>query len=150
VGTAVQGDPSADDADWDRLLRTGELFGERVVADAKGVPLRVSFAAHATMVAGRWLALFVTLSAQTERGANELLDTARVPRRDSRGAELTRRERDVVRLLVLGGTTSAVAAQLVISADTVRSHVRNAMAKTGARTRAQLVAIALARELIDT
>jgi DNA-binding CsgD family transcriptional regulator len=33
--------------------------------------------------------------------------------------------------------------------DTVRAHVRNAMAKTGARTRAQLIAIALTEGLID-
>lgn len=148
--TAVLGEPSAGDADWDGLRRTGEFFGERVVADAKGVALRVSFAAHATTVAGQWLALFVTLSAQAERDATELLDSAGVSRRDSRASRLTHRERDVVRLLVLGATTSEVAARLVVSADTVRSHVRNAMAKTGARTRAQLVAIALARDLIDT
>ena len=36
-----------------------------------------------------------------------------------------------------------IAEQLVISPETVRTHVRNAMAKTGARTRAQLVAMAL-------
>jgi DNA-binding CsgD family transcriptional regulator len=148
--TAVHGEPSADQADWERLLRTGELFDERVVVDADGVALRVSFAAHATTVAGRWLALIVTLSAQAERDASELVDATGVSRRDDRGARLTRRERDVVRLLVLGATTSEVAAELVISADTVRSHVRNAMAKTGARTRAQLVALVLAQGLIDT
>ncbi len=139
--TIVNGDSSADDTDWEQLLRTGALFGERVVTDAEGAALRVSFAAHATTIADRWLALFVTLSAQTERDASELVGATG---RDDRGAKLTRRERDVVRLLVLGATTSEVAAELVISTETVRSHVRNAMTKTGARTRAQLVAITLA------
>jgi len=36
-----------------------------------------------------------------------------------------------------------IAEHLVISKETVRTHVRNAMGKTGAKTRAQLVALAL-------
>jgi DNA-binding CsgD family transcriptional regulator len=36
--------------------------------------------------------------------------------------------------------------QLVISAETVRTHVRNAMARLGAHTRAQLVAKVLCAE----
>ena len=46
-------------------------------------------------------------------------------------------------LVALGNTSLQIAEQLVISPETVRTHVRNAMAKTGARTRAQLVAMAL-------
>jgi DNA-binding CsgD family transcriptional regulator len=46
--------------------------------------------------------------------------------------------------LALGSTTRQVAAGLSLSPETIRSHVRNAMAKTGAHTRAQLVALELA------
>jgi DNA-binding NarL/FixJ family response regulator len=57
---------------------------------------------------------------------------------------LTPRERQVVELLALGHTGPEIAAELVLSHDTVRTHVRNAMEKAGARTRAHLVAIVFA------
>jgi DNA-binding NarL/FixJ family response regulator len=53
---------------------------------------------------------------------------------------LTPRERTVVSLIGQGYETAAIARELVISPETVRTHVRNAMSKAGARTRAQLVA----------
>ena len=64
-------------------------------------------------------------------------------------APLTPREREIVRLIALGETTPQICAALFIAPDTVRSHVRNAMAKTGARTRAQLIAIALTDGLLE-
>ena len=42
--------------------------------------------------------------------------------------------------MALGYTGPEIAAELHISHDTVRTHVRNAMEKTGARSRAHLVA----------
>ena len=56
---------------------------------------------------------------------------------------LTNREREVVTLIAAGHETSQIAEELNISPETVRTHVRNAMSKLGARTRAQLVAVAL-------
>lgn len=47
-------------------------------------------------------------------------------------------------LLTLGLTSPEIADRLSISVQTVRTHVRNAMAKTGTKTRAHLVAVALA------
>ena len=41
-----------------------------------------------------------------------------------------------------------IAADMYLSPATVRSHVRNAMVKTGAHTRAQLVAIVLGEGLV--
>jgi DNA-binding NarL/FixJ family response regulator len=57
---------------------------------------------------------------------------------------LTRREREVVTFIALGYDTREIAATLFVSPETVKSHVRKAMSKLGARTRAQLVAVALA------
>jgi DNA-binding CsgD family transcriptional regulator len=48
----------------------------------------------------------------------------------------------------MGATGPEIAEDLHISHDTVRSHVRNAMTKLGARSRAHLVAKALAAGLI--
>jgi DNA-binding CsgD family transcriptional regulator len=58
--------------------------------------------------------------------------------------ELSVREREVVHLLPLGLTSPEIAERLSISVQTVRTHVRTAMAKTGTKTRAHLVAVALA------
>jgi DNA-binding CsgD family transcriptional regulator len=57
---------------------------------------------------------------------------------------LTRRERAVIDVVAMGKSSDEIAAMLGISPATVRTHVRNAMAKVGARTRAQLIAIVLA------
>jgi len=56
---------------------------------------------------------------------------------------LTRRERDVIGLIALGYNTTQSADELGISSETVRTHVRNAMSKLGAHSRAQLVALTL-------
>jgi DNA-binding NarL/FixJ family response regulator len=63
-------------------------------------------------------------------------------------AELTRRERDVLRLLADGLSNEEIGNRLFISAETVRSHVRKAMVKLGADTRTQAVARALRDQLI--
>jgi DNA-binding CsgD family transcriptional regulator len=61
----------------------------------------------------------------------------------------TSRERQVLRLLASGATDVQIAAWLSLSPATVQTHVRNAKAKLGARTRAQAVALALQRGMIQ-
>ncbi|MCW2991471.1 MAG: response regulator transcription factor [Solirubrobacterales bacterium] len=58
-------------------------------------------------------------------------------------APLTEREREVVIAIALGATSREIADKLTVSVETVRTHVRNAMGKYGARTRAHLVAMAI-------
>ena len=53
---------------------------------------------------------------------------------------LTPREWDVVDLLVEGKTTSEIADTLVLSVETVRSHVKNICRKLGVRSRQQVIA----------
>jgi DNA-binding NarL/FixJ family response regulator len=62
--------------------------------------------------------------------------------------ELTRREREVLRLLADGLSNEEIGKRLYISAETVRTHVRKAMAKLDADTRTQAVARALRDRLI--
>ena len=62
--------------------------------------------------------------------------------------QLTHRERDVLRLLADGLSNEEIGKKLYISAETVRTHVRKAMAKLDADTRTQAVAKALRDELI--
>jgi DNA-binding CsgD family transcriptional regulator len=69
--------------------------------------------------------------------------------RPHEAAALTAREREIVHRIALGDISAEICDELHIAPDTVRAHVRNAMAKTGARTRAQLIAIALTDGLLD-
>jgi PAS domain S-box-containing protein len=61
----------------------------------------------------------------------------------------TAREREVLALLAAGATDEQIAGMLELSPATVQTHVRNAKAKLGARTRAQAVALALQGGMID-
>lgn len=55
---------------------------------------------------------------------------------------LTSREREMVAWVATGRSNDEIAQQLVLSPDTVRTHVSRAMVKLGARDRAQLVVFA--------
>ena len=57
-------------------------------------------------------------------------------------AALTDREREMTVLLATGLSNDEIAAKLVLSPATVKTHVNRAMAKVGARDRAQLVVFA--------
>ena len=61
----------------------------------------------------------------------------------------TSREREVLALLAAGATDEQIAEMLELSPATVQTHVRNAKAKLGARTRAQAVAMALQHGMIS-
>jgi DNA-binding NarL/FixJ family response regulator len=62
---------------------------------------------------------------------------------------LTQREREVLRLLADGHANEEIGKRLHISPETVRTHVRKAMAKLEADTRTQAVAIALRQSIIS-
>jgi DNA-binding NarL/FixJ family response regulator len=55
---------------------------------------------------------------------------------------LTEREREIVALVAQGFSNDEIAARLVLSPATVKTHVNRAMTKIGARDRAQLVVAA--------
>ncbi|HET7069566.1 MAG TPA: response regulator transcription factor, partial [Nocardioides sp.] len=57
--------------------------------------------------------------------------------------DLTEREREMVSWVATGMSNAEIAGQLVVSPDTVRTHVSRAMVKLGARDRAQLVVFAI-------
>jgi len=61
---------------------------------------------------------------------------------------LTAREREVVALVATGLSNEDIAAQLFVSPLTVKTHANRAMAKLGARDRAQLVVIAFQTGLV--
>jgi DNA-binding CsgD family transcriptional regulator len=61
---------------------------------------------------------------------------------------LSPREREMLRLLAGGLKGPEIASQLFLSPETVKSHIRSAMAKLGARTRTQAVVLAVRRQEI--
>jgi len=61
---------------------------------------------------------------------------------------LTEREREIVAWVATGRSNDEIAAELVVSPATVRTHVSRAMVKLGARDRAQLVVFAVQSGLI--
>lgn len=81
---------------------------------------------------------------QPERGVSRP-SGARKPAKDS----LSAREQEVVELLADGLSGAQIAERLVLSPETVRTHIRNAMTKLGASTRTQAVAIALGQRWAD-
>jgi PAS domain S-box-containing protein len=124
-------------SEWQAFLESGEYAGARMLVRADGSEVQVDFAARLATIGGRRLAIYVVAGDDPAYGPPaELVD--QLP--------LTTREREVVTLIALGHDTAEIARELHISPETVRTHVRNAMARLGARTRAQLVAITLCSE----
>ena len=58
-------------------------------------------------------------------------------------AQLSPREREILGLLSEGLTGKAIAGRLFLSPETVRTHIRNATTKLGAKTRVHAVALML-------
>jgi len=138
----VVGGPRASPAEWRAALATHEFTGETELMAAGGSRVAVQYAATTEVVTGRQLVLFVALTtSQWGPRFRRVTTPAREPR------TLSAREREIVRLVALGNTGPEIADELRISHDTVRTHVRNAMEKSSARSRAHLVAKALGEGL---
>ncbi|MEW2574208.1 response regulator transcription factor [Streptomyces sp. NPDC047070] len=70
-------------------------------------------------------------------------------RPDRRLDALTGREREVMRLIAAGCTNAEIAAQLVVSPLTAKTHVSRIMAKLGARDRSQVVVMAYEYRMVS-
>ena len=125
-------------AEWERTISSGRFAGDAELLHADGSPVAVQWDASTEVITGRHLVLFVALS--TSRWGSRF---RRTPAEDEAPLTLTAREREVVTLVAMGASGPEIAEELHIAHDTVRTHVRNAMTRLGARSRAHLVAKAL-------
>jgi DNA-binding CsgD family transcriptional regulator len=134
----VAGGPLLSNQEWASELGEQQFTGEVGILTSDGQVVAVQWGATPEVVTGRRLVLLVALSTSVwGRHFRREIDE------DEREGVLTPREAEIVRLVALGRTGPEIAEELHLAHDTVRTHVRNAMAKLGARSRAHLVAKAL-------
>jgi DNA-binding NarL/FixJ family response regulator len=136
------------DADPDRriVLYTGsadeELLFSGLDSGARGYALKD----------GSPVELVGALGAVAEGGTyvDPRLRPALLSRRSTeRLPTLSNREREVLDLLAQGLTGEGVAERLVLSSETIKTHIRNAMSKLEANTRVHAIAIALREGFIS-
>lgn len=129
---------------WNAFLTAGSLVGSYEVVTGDGRRVEVEYNATANVLPGRHLTIFVV----HPEGQREVVE----PAMDEIGPEsvpaLSPREVQVLEQLALGFRGTEIAEALGISPDTVRVHVRNAMRKLGARTRAQAIGIAMSKGIV--
>lgn len=125
------------DDEWRAFQRRGDLEGERACIRADGRRVEVQYAMRWARLDGRALALMVVLEASVEPERTRLAAAHAV-------SVLTPREVEVVGHVAMGQRAREVAEELGVAESTVRSHIRNAMRKSGARSQAQLVALVCA------
>ena len=134
----VAGGPALAPEEWAAGLARKHFEGEIALLCEDGTVAVQQWGATTEMVTGRRLVLCVTMA--TSRWGGRF--RRRLEDEEQRG-DLSEREREIVHLVALGRSGPEIADELGIAHDTVRTHVRNAMGKVGARSRAHLVAKAL-------
>jgi PAS domain S-box-containing protein len=131
---------------WAAFLSAGGAEGwyELYVPDRGSVP--VEFSATANVLPARHLSVFIPAAVASDEQARKLTRErawAPVVKDGDARLQLTDREREVMTLVASGLHSGDIAEFLVLSPETVKSHVHNALEKLGAHTRAHAVAIAL-------
>jgi DNA-binding NarL/FixJ family response regulator len=145
-GIALTRDLLAEDPDRRVVLYTGssdvELLlqgldsGARGYALKEGAPSELMDAIHAVADGGSYVDPRLRPSLLSHRATQ-------------RTKALSARERQITQLLAEGLTGEEVAERLVLSSETVKTHIRNAMTKLEARNRVHAIAIALRNGLIS-
>ncbi|HEX6257279.1 MAG TPA: response regulator transcription factor [Euzebyales bacterium] len=131
-----------DEAELGRAVEAGAaavLHKSVDVTELLDVVRRVA-SGQTVLHAGPTSAWLRTLAAERERGwLAQAID-----------GSLTRRERQILRLLAAGQGGPVIAAELGITQDTVQTHVRNLLGKLGVGTRLEAVALALRLGLVSS
>lgn len=138
VWTLVDGGPQFTPEQWAVQLAKEQFTGEVGLIRADGTVVVHQWGATVETVTGRKLVLAVLIGPSRWGGRFR-----RTVEPGEAEGELSNRELEVVHHVAHGRSGPEIADELGIAHDTVRTHVRNAMEKIGARSRAHLVAKAL-------
>jgi PAS domain S-box-containing protein len=127
---------------WATFLAEGSLTGRYELLLPGDRREEVEYSATAEVLPGRHLSIFLT-GATSPRPESESPEAA--AEGSANQERPSQRELEILALVALGSTSAQIADALALSPDTVRTHIRNAMQKLGARTRAQAIAIVMRR-----
>jgi PAS domain S-box-containing protein len=127
---------------WEMFLGRGSIEGLLPMMLTNGLHRTVAFRGRARVTAGRHVINF-TLAHPDHQTTELVLDDA------DRVTNLTAREREVLTLLARGASAETIATYAVLSPETVRTHIRNAMRKLEARSRPHAIALAIRLREID-
>jgi DNA-binding CsgD family transcriptional regulator len=132
---------------WEPFLMDGATEGWLMLSTPKHGELTVEFSATANVLPSRHLVVFIPPEENSTESADGPVAVEPRWRPVVAGGngreELTEREREVMALVAAGLQNREMAERLFISAETIKSHVQNAMVKLGTHTRAGAVTIAL-------
>jgi DNA-binding CsgD family transcriptional regulator len=132
------------DKRWVHMLRHNYYVGPHELVFPDRSRLEVVVIAMANALPGRHLIATIPRAWPVEALGDPGATTA-APQR----GRLSPREADVLALLASGRTVDEVAAELTVEPSTVKTHLRNAHRKLGARNRAHAVAIAVQQSVIE-
>jgi two-component system NarL family response regulator len=110
---------------------------------------------HANAALGAGATAYVARTAGPEQmrravqaaAAQERFVDGDVPPKGSRGV-ITSRQRQILQLLADGESTTVAARKLGLSEETVKTHMKNALGRLGAKNRSHAIAIGLRQSLI--
>jgi DNA-binding NarL/FixJ family response regulator len=117
--------------------------GERPERHLASAALGAGAAAYVARTAGPEQLRKATLAAV----AQERFIDADVPPKGSRGT-ITKRQREILQLLADGESTTVAARRLGLSEETVKTHMKNTLARLEAKNRSHAIAIGLRESLI--
>jgi PAS domain S-box-containing protein len=127
---------------WEAFLSRGSMEGVFRILLPNGLQRAVLFQATANVTPARHLCTFRPAPRGGQTGQ---VAAATAPPE----AQLTFREREILTLLARGATVAQMAGHMTLSPETVRTHVRNAMRRLGARSRPHAIALAMQQRQID-
>jgi PAS domain S-box-containing protein len=107
-----------------------------------GTPIRINLSTLAVAAAGYDEALTVHLFRDVAAGPEAMPAPALAEEVETaeRVASLTRREREILKILTTGANTRVAAQRLGVSQSTIRNHVQNLFGKLGVHSRLEAVA----------
>lgn len=134
---------------WAAFLHDGGLEGLLQLNLPTGSLVPIEVGATANVVPGRHLLVVIPRAGSEPDEEAPAGSWVRLVPGDADQPPLTAREQEILTLTAAGLQGGAIADYLVVSPETVKTHMQNTMAKLGARTRAHAVAIALSTGQIE-